>query len=71
MRQNYLSSFIGKEEKVLIEEEVEIDGISYQVGHNERYVKIAIESDKDFTNQIVAVRVIKELNDEVMLGQLI
>ncbi len=71
MRQNYLSSFIGKDEKVLIEEEVEIDGNLYQVGHNERYVKIAIKADEDLTNQIVTVKVKKNLNSEIMFGEII
>ena len=59
MQKAYLTSFLGKKEKVLIEEEVEIDGITYQLGHNERYIKIAIISKKDLRNQIVNVNIKK------------
>ena len=69
MRQKYMSSFIGKEEKVLIEEKIEIEGLSYQIGHNERYIKIAIQTEKDLTNQIVSVLVKDNLNDDIMLGE--
>ncbi len=70
MRHEYLSSFIGKEEKVLIEEKIQIEGVSYQVGHTERYIRIAIQADSDLTNQVVSVTVKDRLNDEIMLGKI-
>lgn len=70
MRQDYMSSFIGREEKILVEETIEINGTSYQVGHNERYVKIALETDEDLVNQIVNIKVKDKLNDDIMLGKL-
>lgn len=70
MQKAYLTSFLGKKEKVLIEEEVEIDGITYQLGHNERYIKIAIISKKDLRNQIVNVNIKKILTKEIIYGEI-
>ena len=70
MEQKYLSSFIGKEEKVLIEEKTEINGRHYQIGHNERYIKIAVVSEKDLTNQIIPVIVKENLTEQIMFGKI-
>ena len=41
----YRESFIGSDEKVLVEEYVECDGIKYAVGHTKRYVRVYISLD--------------------------
>ena len=41
----YRESFIGKEQCVLLEEEKEIEGEKYMIGHTERYVKVAVKAD--------------------------
>jgi len=66
----YKDSFIGKIEKVLVEETISLGGKTYQVGHNERYVKLAFESDVDHINEIVSVKVVDRLNKELMLGEI-
>lgn len=71
MRKEYIDAFIGKEEKVLIEEVITVDDISYQVGHNERYVKIAIKEEKEYSNQIVTVRIEKKLQEDMLLGSIV
>ena len=43
---HYMNTFTGKEEAVLIEEKVNINDQEYYIGHNERYVKIAVKYDK-------------------------
>ena len=70
MKKKYMSSFIDKLEKVLVEEVTEINGIKYNVGHNERYVKIAFEADEDFSNQIVSVKIKENLTNDIMIGML-
>ncbi len=42
----YAKKYIGSTERCLFEEKVFIDGVSYWVGHNERYLKIAVDSDE-------------------------
>ncbi len=42
LREQYETYFIQREEKVLFEEERRVDGQSYLVGHNERYVMMRV-----------------------------
>lgn len=67
MRKAYKDSFIGRKEKLLVEEEVTVDGVTYQIGHNERYVKLAIVSDTNYTNQIIEVEVGNHVTEDFML----
>ncbi|WOO36664.1 MiaB/RimO family radical SAM methylthiotransferase [Anaerocolumna sp. AGMB13020] len=66
MSEDYKRSFIGKAEKLLVEEETIIEGETYQIGHNERYLKLAVKSEKSLTNQILTVKVQEFLNKEMM-----
>lgn len=70
LMQEYHSLFIGAEENILIEEYIEIDGQKYQIGHNERYIKIAIKSENDKINQIVKGRIKGYLNKEILLCEI-
>lgn len=67
MSKEYKALFMGRIEKILVEEVVEIGGNSYNIGHNERYVKLAVESSEDLSNEIIEVKVIKNLTDEILL----
>lgn len=71
LEKEYKQLFMDKIEKVLVEEEIEIDGEKYQVGHNMRYLKIAFLSDKDYVNEIVNVRITGYLTDEILLCKII
>ena len=70
MRKNYQQQFIGCKEKVLIEEAVVIDNITYQIGHNERYQKLAIPTTKDLSNEILEVLVLQPLTEELLLCEI-
>ena len=70
MSKEYKANFLGRIEKVLFEEEIEVDGKNYQVGHNERYLKLAVESKEDLSNQILAVRIKKDFMEEIMLCEI-
>ncbi|SHO53989.1 tRNA (N(6)-L-threonylcarbamoyladenosine(37)-C(2))-methylthiotransferase MtaB [Anaerocolumna xylanovorans] len=67
MAEEYQKLFIGNKEKLLVEEEVVIDGIKYQVGHNERYLKLAVKSEESLINSILLVTVKEVLNKEIMI----
>jgi threonylcarbamoyladenosine tRNA methylthiotransferase MtaB len=71
MSQEYKASFMGKIEKILIEEEITVLGQKYQVGHNERYIKLAVKEDSDLTNKIINARVSGVLTEEIMLCEII
>ncbi len=66
MSDAYKRSFIGNIEKLLVEEETVIEGETYQIGHNERYLKLAVKSQKNLTNQILSVKIQEFLNKEMM-----
>lgn len=71
MRLDYLESMSKSEQKVLFEEKVEINGKDYFVGHNERYVKFALEArDEDYTNKIITVRPAAIHNDELLICEM-
>ena len=71
MRKAYQQSFVGRKELLLVEEAVTIDGVTYQVGHNERYLKLAIISDHDYTNEIIEVEVGQNVTEDLMLCEII
>lgn len=67
----YRGQEIGSVQKVLFEESTMIDGEVCQVGYNERYVRIAVKTEEDLSNQIRAV-LIKEhaVKEEALFGEL-
>ena len=54
-RQEYMEGFLGKELEVLMEEEVEIDGVRYWTGHTREYLRVAVLSEENLMNQMVLV----------------
>jgi len=40
---------------VLMEEEVEIDGVHYWTGHTREYLRVAVLSEENLMNQMVLV----------------
>jgi len=70
MSKEYKELFLGKIEEILIEEEITIEGNTYQVGHNERYLKLAVHSEQNLTNQLVQAKIINKLTEEIMLCEI-
>ena len=50
-----MEGFLGKELEVLMEEEVEIDGVRYWTGHTREYLRVAVLSEENLMNQMVHV----------------
>lgn len=71
MRTTYLDSFIGTKEIVLTEEETNIEGTKYMIGHTTRYVKVAIPASNLESNKLVNVRITGYLNEDVLLSEII
>ncbi len=67
MSKNYRADYIGETVGVLFEEVKEINGISYQIGHTDRYIKVAKRSDSDLTNQILNGKLTGFLTNEILL----
>lgn len=70
MSKEYKALFMGRIEKILIEEEITVEGKSYQVGHNERYLRLAVCSSEDRTNHIICGTITRELTDEILLCEI-
>jgi threonylcarbamoyladenosine tRNA methylthiotransferase MtaB len=70
MSEEYHTQFLGRIEKILFEESVEIEGKHYQVGHNERYLKLAVLEDKEFANQLLEGKVKGFLTEEILLCEI-
>lgn len=66
----YRSQFVGSAVKVLFEENKEIKGRTYMIGHTREYVKVAVETSQNLTNQILKVQIEAFLEDEILLGNL-
>lgn len=68
MSEDYKVLFLGTIENMLVEEEIMVEGTRYQIGHNERYLKLAILALEDLTNQIINVKVETSLTEEILLA---
>ncbi len=67
----YRELFMGRIEKILVEEEYKLDNVYYQLGHNERYVKLAVQSETDLTNRLINARVKEKLHEDIMICEII
>jgi threonylcarbamoyladenosine tRNA methylthiotransferase MtaB len=70
MSQEYKARFMGRIEKILFEETITAGGRNYQLGHNERYLKLAVRSGKDLSNQILEARIYSKLSDDILLCEI-
>ncbi len=66
----YREKYIGKNVKVLLEENHIIDNKKYIMGFTDTYVRVALENpeEKLYTNQIVNVRVEKLFGKDMVIG---
>lgn len=49
--------YLGKSVEVLMEEEIEKDGKYFQTGHTKEYIRIAVESEENWQNKLVNVKI--------------
>ncbi len=61
--------YLDKEIEVLLEEEKEMDGQSYWIGHTREYVRVAVLSDgENHTNQMMRVKAYGFLKNEIIIA---
>ena len=66
----YENTFLGKEVEVLLEEEVDIQGKSFYLGHTREYVKVAVPKlEKYSVNQELTVKAEQFLQPHILLGE--
>lgn len=67
--QEFRADYIGKTAEILWEDNREINGVSYWIGHTPDYVKVAVSADDvDLANQISTVQISDFLTEEILLG---
>ena len=66
----YEQSLLGQELEVLLEEEVEMDGKAYYLGHSREYVKVAVpKTEKYGVNDILNVKAGAFVQPHILLGE--
>lgn len=63
----YRGQFLEKEENVLFEEYAMVDGVEYQIGYNERYVRIAVKAEGNLSNCIRKVKIVDTAGEQETL----
>ncbi len=67
MSDEFRQYYLGREEEVLFEEEVLLDGVPYYAGYTKEYVKVAKKTDCALDNQLVKGVLTADLGDGVFL----
>ena len=65
----YLQDHLGKDLEVLMEEKMTIGEETYFVGHTKEYIRVAVRTEEDLTNQFVTVKAKEILKDQILLGE--
>ena len=68
LQENYRKEKIGEKVSVLFEEEKEINGIKYQVGHTKEYIEVAVETKENLAGKIEEVFLKDFIDNEIMLA---
>ena len=67
----YEKSMLGGELKVLLEEEVEINGEQWYIGHSMEYIKTAKKQDNYSVNDIITVKAEEFLEEHTLTGEVL
>lgn len=70
-KKKYREAFIGKTTSVLFEEEQEIKGETYWLGHTPEYVKVAVKARENLKNCLQSCRTSGFLNEDLLTGEII
>lgn len=66
----YEKAFIGKKIEILLEEEVELDGKQYLIGHSREYVKTALEKTEGMkVNDLMEAEGVKLMENHILLAR--
>ncbi len=65
----YREQFMGKEIEILFEEPAVIEGKRYMTGHTREYIKAAVQTEEDLSNQILQKRAVGFLNGDIILAE--
>ena len=66
----YENAMVGKELEILLEEEMEVDGRQYLIGHSREYVKTAVEKRGGLkVNDLISAEGVKVLKNHILLAK--
>ncbi len=66
----YENTFLNKEVDVLLEEEIEIEGRAYYLGHTREYIKVAVPKTENYgVNDFLTVKTELFLQPHILLGE--
>ena len=69
LSEQFRKEYLHKQVEVLFEEEKEIDGQKYQIGHTREYIKAACVSDEDLSGKIFIGELTGFLKSDILLFQ--
>lgn len=64
----YMKNFLGTEKEVLFEEQQNLNGQLYWVGHTMEYLKVGIVSEKNLENKRIMVGIDRIFQGDILLG---
>lgn len=67
MSMEFRQFYEGKVETALLEDTLELEGKTYYTGYTKEYVKVAVETKKDLSNQFVNGKINKKLTNDIYL----
>ena len=67
LSEQYRRSFLGRKTEILLEEETQIDGKAYMIGHTREYVKAVVPLEKGRKNQMAEGVLTEMLTPEILL----
>lgn len=67
-RKEFLRWYLGKPVEVLFEEQTEVNGRLYWMGHGREYQKVLLMDSRDLSNRIVTVTAAQIVGDDYILG---
>ena len=67
MSEEFRQEVIGREQEILIENQVEVNGETYWQGYTKEYIKMGYSSDRELTNKIVTGKATGFLSRDMVL----
>ena len=69
LSEEYRESVLGNIEEVLLEEEIDIDGMRYMIGHTKTYIKVVVPMSEELrSNMIISCKMDKIMDGGLILG---
>ena len=68
---DYEAQWLGREEEILAEETIEVNGETYLTGHTKRYVKVAVKTDRNLAGQLIRVKITDQMDKDMLCAEIL